>query len=177
MNKFTLLSFESNQDKILEGLQGFEGVQFIDLQDPEVIKENEILETLNKDKAGKDLSEFEDSLSKVKFSLDLLQGYVPKEGLVKSVLTDKKVVSYKDLKESVKQGEWENIYHSLKEKDDKITELNNEKNKSETDIEAFKPWQNFDAPLSMLKELKNTSYFVGSCAVQYEENIVKDLEE
>ena len=66
MNKFTLLSFESNQDKILEGLQGFEGVQFIDLQDPEVIKENEIFETLDKDKAGKDLSEYEDSLSKVK---------------------------------------------------------------------------------------------------------------
>ena len=74
MKKFTLLSFESNQDKILEGLQGFEGVQFIDLQDPEVIKENEIFETLDKDKAGKDLSEYEDSLSKVKFSYDLLKG-------------------------------------------------------------------------------------------------------
>ena len=73
MNKFTLLSFESNQDKILEELQGFEGVQFIDLQDPEVIKENEIFETLDKGKAGKDLSEYEDSLSKVKFSLDLLK--------------------------------------------------------------------------------------------------------
>ena len=104
MNKFTLLSFESNQDKILEGLQGFEGVQFIDLQDPEVIKENEIFETLDKDKAGKSLSEYEESLSKVKFSLDLLKGYVPKEGLLQSVLNDKKVISYNDLKESVKQG-------------------------------------------------------------------------
>ncbi|MDD6770225.1 MAG: V-type ATP synthase subunit I [Inconstantimicrobium porci] len=177
MNKFTLLSFESNQDKILEELQGFEGVQFIDLQDPEVIKENEIFETLDKGKAGKDLSEYEDSLSKVKFSLDLLKGYVPKEGMLSSVLNDKKVISYKDLKESVEQGEWKNIYHSLKEKDDKISELNNEKSKNETDIEGFKPWQNFDAPLSMLKELKETSYFVGSCAVQYEQSIAKDLEE
>lgn len=176
MNKFTLLSFESNQDKILEKLQGFDGVQFIDLQDPELAKENEILESLNKDKADKVLSEYEDSLTKIKFSLNILQKHIAKQGLLESVLSDKKTMDYEEVKAQVEQGEWKNIYHSLKEKDDKINELNNEKTKNQTDIDTYRIWEKFDAPFRMVKELKATSYFIGYCAAQYEKNISDDLE-
>ena len=38
MNKFTLLSFESQKEKLIESLQGFSQVEFINLQDENFIE-------------------------------------------------------------------------------------------------------------------------------------------
>ena len=79
MNKFTLLSFESQKAKLLEAMQSFQGVQFINLQEDGIEEEIEILKGLNKDSVGTSCVEFEDNLLKIKFTLDLLQEYAPKK--------------------------------------------------------------------------------------------------
>ena len=43
MKKFTLLGFESQKAKLLEKLQGFSEVEFINLQDENLLENNEIL--------------------------------------------------------------------------------------------------------------------------------------
>ena len=42
MNKFTLLTFESKKEKLLHRLQGFSNVEFINLQDENIIENNAI---------------------------------------------------------------------------------------------------------------------------------------
>ena len=49
MNKFTLLAFESQKAKLLEKLQRFSEVEFINLQDDEILENNEDLIDLYKD--------------------------------------------------------------------------------------------------------------------------------
>ena len=49
MNKFTLLTFESKKEELLRRLQGFSNVEFINLQDENLLEANEELKNLNKD--------------------------------------------------------------------------------------------------------------------------------
>ena len=46
MNKFTLLTFESKKEELLVRLQGFSNVEFINLQDENILENNEVLKDL-----------------------------------------------------------------------------------------------------------------------------------
>ena len=85
MNKFTLLAFESEKEGLLERLQGFSNAEFIDLQDEKIQEDNEILKDLTKDVVDSDIAKWEEQLSKVKFALQFLQDYVPKQSALKAL--------------------------------------------------------------------------------------------
>ena len=57
MNKFTLLTFESKKEELLRRLQGFSNVEFINLQDENLLESNEELQTLNKDEVDSKVAE------------------------------------------------------------------------------------------------------------------------
>jgi len=175
MNKFTLLAFESKKEALLEKLQVFSNAEFINLQDDDFLEENTSLEGLKKDAVDSDLAKWEEQLSKVKFALQFLNDYVPKQSLMKTLKTEKISLSMEELKEKVQSSNWEEIYDKVKEKEEALAKLDNEKTKLQTIVTSLTPYESFDAPLSSLKELKDTSYFLGSVANQYEENLISDL--
>ncbi|MBU3194524.1 V-type ATP synthase subunit I [Clostridium algidicarnis] len=177
MNKFTLLAFESQKQQLLEELQRFEGVQFINLQDQETVDKYEELKGLKKDELGGDFSEYESALLKIKFSLDFLKPYMEKESTLKSFLNGKKALNYKDLEEKIKTNNWQEVYKNLKEKEKKLNALGNERTKLETEISTLSLWQEFDAPFSDLKNLKYVSPFIGTFATQYEADLIKEFNE
>ena len=175
MNKFTLLAFESKKDALLERLQGFSSAEFIDLQDENLQEKNEILKGLTKDVVDSDITKWEDQLSKVKFALQFLQNYVPKQSMIKSLRTEKLSLSLSELENKVKLSKWEDIYDKVKSKDDELTKLENEKTKLHGIVQSLQPYENFDAPLGSLKGLEETVYFLGSVANQYEEAVKSEL--
>ena len=85
MNKFTLLVFESEREKVLEELQKFQGVEFINLQKEELLEENEHLKDLYKDDVASHYSECEEKISKIKHSLEFLRNYIPPKSLLKAM--------------------------------------------------------------------------------------------
>ena len=50
MNKFTLLSFESQKEKLIESIQSFSQVEFINLQDENFLEKNQEFESLEREK-------------------------------------------------------------------------------------------------------------------------------
>lgn len=177
MNKFTLLTFESQKEKLLEALQNFEGVQFINLQEEQAIEEVEEFKELRRDEVDSKCAEYEENLSKLKFALDFLQGYIPQESGLKAFLQDKKELSYSGLNSIMEKNSWKETYSSLKEKEVKLNTLNNERTKYETEIKSLELWKNFDAPFKYLKEFKKTSYFLGSLAKQYEQELTSKFQD
>ena len=175
MNKFTLLAFESKKEALLEKLQEFSNAEFINLQDENLLEQNEILSELKKDIIDSDIAKWEEQLSKVKFALQFLKDYVPKQSLVKTLRTEKLSLTMDELKEKVESSNWESVYEKVKEKEEGIARLDNEKTKLQTAVSSLTPYEAFDAPLSFLKELKETSYFLGSVANQYEESLISEL--
>lgn len=175
MNKFTLLAFESKKEALLERLQAFSNVEFINLQDENLLENNEVLKELTKDSVDSDIARWEEQLSKVKFALQFLNNYVPKQSLIKSLREDKLSLTMKELESKVLNSNWEEVYDKVKEKEEKLAKLENEKTKLQSNVESLKPYEAFNAPLGTLKELKETSYFIGSIANQYSESLQSDL--
>ncbi|WP_294371934.1 V-type ATP synthase subunit I [uncultured Clostridium sp.] len=175
MNKFTLLAFESKKEELLERLQSFSNAEFIDLQDETILEESEVLKDLTKDVVDSDVAKWEEQLSKVKFALQFLQDYVPKQSALKVLRTEKLSLSLSELESKVKLSKWEEIYNKVKSKDDELTKLENEKTKLQGIVQSLQPYKDFDAPLGSLKELEETVYFLGSVANQYEEALNSEL--
>lgn len=175
MNKFTLLAFESNKEALLEKLQAFASAEFIDLQDENLLEKNDILKDLTKDAVDSDIAKWEEQLSKVKFVLQFLDNYVPKQSLIKSLRQEKLSLTMKELETKVLNSNWEEIYDQVKEREEKLAKLENEKTKLQGNVQSLKPYEAFNAPLSSLKEFKATSYFLGSVANQYSESLQSHL--
>ena len=90
MNKFTLLSFESQKDNLLKKLQGFREVEFINLQNDEYIQGKEALEGLLKDEVDSEFAKCEEDLSKARFALEFLRAYVPQKSGLKAMREGKR---------------------------------------------------------------------------------------
>ncbi|MGL4569839.1 MAG: V-type ATP synthase subunit I [Clostridium sp.] len=174
MNKFTLLAFESNKNILLEKLQGFSEVEFINLQNEDYLEDHEELKELMKDSVDSEYAKSEEDLSKVKFTLEFLKKYVPQKSGLKAMREGKRALTLEELKEQVNRSAWEELYEKVKEKDIQLANLDNEKTKLEGEIETLKPLEGLDVSFEQLKEIK-TPYFLGSVAKQYENELVSGL--
>lgn len=174
MNKFTLLAFESQRAELLEKLQSFAEVEFVNLQDEELLNNNETLVDLNKDSSGSDYLGCEDELSMAKFTLNYLRQYVPQKSGLKAMKEGKRELTFSKLQETVLNTDWKAICAKVKEKEDEISRLEHEKSKLQNDIDVLKSWEAFDAPFSLLRSIK-TPYFLGSLPKQYEETLASEL--
>ncbi|MCY6356473.1 V-type ATP synthase subunit I [Clostridium sp. ZS2-4] len=173
MNKFTLFAFENEKEALLERLQRFEAVQFIDLQSK---LENEELSFLKSAAEDKEISSRENDLSKIKFSLEFLKSYIDKEGGIQALKKGKKVITFDELEEQIKNIDWISIYKELKGKEEKQNSLINERTKIESEIEILLPWSNFDCSFEQLKQLKYTSYFLGTIPTNLKNSFTEEFE-
>lgn len=158
MSKFSLLSFERKKDVLLDTLHKFEKVQFINLQE----REAEEFQFFNKDSEKVKLSEIEDKIVKIKFSIELIQKFIEKQGTVEALKKGKSTISYDELLQIGTNSNWEDYYVSLKEKEKRLNEIKNEYTKLNSEIEVLNPWINIDAKLSHLKGMKTSLCFIGS---------------
>ena len=175
MNKFTLLTFESKKQKLLREIQGLSNVEFINLQDDEFLEKYEELKSLAKDDIDLEYSKYEENLSKAKFVLEFLKKYVPKKSGLKSLQEEKLTLTLDELDEKVKASKWEESYNKAKEKEAELANLDSNITKLQAEIDTLIPWQDLDVAFSEIKDLKNTSYFLGTIAKYYEDTLLEEL--
>lgn len=175
MNKFTLLSFESQKEKLIESLQGFSQVEFINLQDENFIEKNEEFQSLDKAESDSNLARCEDNLLKAKSALDFMQTYLPKKSGLQSLKDEKETLTLRELEEKVKKSSWKDSYITIKKKEDELLELESKKSSLKEEIEVLEPWKNFDASFKEIQNLKQCDVFLGIIPKQYE-NTFMNLE-
>ncbi len=173
MNKFMLLAFENQKKILLEKLQSFENVQFVDINEENSDKLNE----LKKDNSSTEISQVEDDLSKVKFIIDTLSDFSKKSGMLKELKEGKKSYTYDELSEIKVNSNWQEIYKELKEKDSKINSNRNHISKLKSSIDELTPWSSLDAKISSFKELRTTKVILGEVSQLNVEPLRLKLEE
>ena len=176
MNKFTLLTFESKKEKLLRKLQGFSNVEFINLQDENLLEANEELKSLSKDEIDSSIVKYEEDLSKAKNTLDFLINYIPKKSGLKALEDDKENLTIDELDNAVKNINWNEIYKKVKVKEEELHNIESRITKLEGEIEVLNPWQALDISFEALNELKTVSTFIGSISKQYEDELNKSLD-
>ncbi|HEY5524287.1 MAG TPA: V-type ATPase 116kDa subunit family protein, partial [Clostridium sp.] len=174
MNKFTLLAFESQKAKLLEELQSFSEVEFINLQDDEILEKNEDLIDLYKDDSGSQYAKCEEKLSMAKFALQFLKEYIPKKSGLKAMREGKKELTLKEIEDQVLESSWEETYDKVKEKEDRINSLENKITKLQIIIDTMTPWEKLDVSFEELSSMK-APHFLGSIPKQYEETLVFEI--
>ncbi|WP_346916068.1 V-type ATP synthase subunit I [Clostridium sp.] len=157
MNKFMLLAFENQKKSLLEKLQSFQNVQFLDLSKNETIELNQ----LKSDNASSEISEVEGELSKVKFTIELLSTFSEKPKLLKDLKEGKKSYSYDVLEQINNTSHWREVYSDLKQKDNKINMNHNYITKLKANIEDLKPWESLDTSVESLNGLKKSKAILG----------------
>lgn len=174
MKKFTLLAFESQRAELLEKLQAFAEVEFINLQDNDFLESNEDFKDLSKEGLDSEYAECEEKLSKAKFALNFLKEYVPQKSGLQALKEGKVELTLKELEEKVLNSNWEAIFDKVKEKEAEFNKLDNEKTKLQSTIDSLTPWENFDASFEDLESLKIPT-FLGSIPKQNEESLSSEL--
>lgn len=157
MNKFMLLAFENQKKSLLEKLQSFENVQFLDLSK----NESSELNQLKSDNASSEISEVEGELSKVKFTIELLSTFIEKPNPLKSLKEGKKSFNYDVLEQIINTSHWRDVYNELKQKDNKINMNHNYITKLKANIEELKPWENLDTSVESINRLKKSKALLG----------------
>ncbi|MEW8993564.1 V-type ATP synthase subunit I [Clostridium sp.] len=157
MNKFMLLAFENQKKSLLEKLQSFQNVQFLDLSKNETIELNQ----LKSDNASSEISEVEGELSKVKFTIELLSTFSEKPKLLKDLKEGKKSYRYDVLEQITNTSHWREVYSDLKQKDNKINMNDNYITKLKANIEDLKPWESLDTSIESLNKLKKSKAILG----------------
>ena len=175
MKKFTLLTFESEKQKLLKKIQGLSNVEFINLQDENFLEKYEYLKQLSKDSANIECSEYEENLSKAKFGVEFLSKYVPKKSGLKALREEKLTLTLDELEERFKSSNWTASYDKAKEKEEQLARLDSQVTKLQTEIETLTPWQDLDVAFSELKTLKSKSYYLGTIDKSYEETLIQEL--
>lgn len=171
MNKFTLLAFKSEKESILEKLQSFSDVQFINLQDDNILKKNAILKELYKDDGSKDYEACEEKLSMAKFALDFLKKSVPQKSKLHKMKIGKKEITLEDLEDKVINSSFEEIYEKLKEKEELLKTLENENNNLQSEVDYLMPFEQFDAKIEDVNAIKLPIY-IGTIPKKYEDELI-----
>lgn len=174
MNKFSLLVFKSVKNQLLQNLQGFSKVEFIDLE--EEADNEEDFKYFKRYADTTNLTNLESSQSKIKFSIDTISKYWSVKSGVKDMLKEKLQFSYEELKNFEKKSNWENIYENLRNKEDRLNSINNEISKLNSDIDILIPWKSLDASLGELEGMKWVSSFLGTIPRNLKEKFREELE-
>lgn len=176
MNKFTLLAFESEKEKLLRNIQSSSEVEFINLQSEEKVEGNEVFESLNKDDLDSEALHIGENVSKTRSALDFLKEFVPEIGGIKALKAGKESLTLDELETKVENSNWEVIYSEVKKMERELATLENEKTKLIGEIEILEPWQSFDAPLGELNNFKNIVTFLGVISSQNFEDMKNEIE-
>ena len=176
MNKFTLLAFESEKEKLLKKIQSSSEVEFINLQDEEKVEGNEVFESLSKDDLDAETTLIEENVSKTRSALDFLKEFVAEVGGLKALKAGKESLTLDELEVKVENSNWEVVYSEVKKMERELATLENEKTKLLGEIEILEPWQSFDAPLGELNSFEKVVTFLGVISSQNLENMKNEIE-
>lgn len=157
MNKFMLLAFENQKTALLKKMQAFENVEFSNLSSEAV----EEYTQLKKDSSDSEVSEVEDNLSKLGFTIDLLSKFTEKPNMIKAMKEGKKAFSYGELEKVTGASQWNTIYKELQQKDKKINQNENNISKLNTNISELQSWINLDLKVNEIKNLRSCKVVLG----------------
>ena len=173
MNKFSLFAFEEKREALLEQLQKFEGVQFVNLQNK---LDDEQYTGLTADTQEQLISDLEGEQAKIKFALDYLGNYIPKEKGLKSLKEGKRSMTYDTLIQEVQSSNYKELCEQIKQIEQTIFMLKAENAKIETEIGSLTPWGKFDVPVEMLSTLRKSKAKLGFVTNNFKTKFIEELE-
>ncbi|WP_238402363.1 V-type ATP synthase subunit I [Peptoniphilus asaccharolyticus] len=171
MHKFDLYTFATHQSELLKSLQKFKDVHLSDLkltEDQDYLKKVEVPESVSK---------IESEISKVKWTIDLLETYMPSASAVDGFKGQKVKVSLNDLKEKAEKFNFNTLYEKTNHLYLEKNELNQKITTVNETIKELEPFSELKVCLSELRKLNRVKVIPGSIPLRNEVQFNTALEE
>lgn len=171
MHKFDLYTFATHQSELLKSLQKFKDVHLSDLkltEDQDYLKKVEVPESVSK---------IESEISKVKWTIDLLETYMPSASAVDGFKGQKVKVSLNDLKEKAEKFNFNTLYEKINHLYLEKNELNQKITTVNETIKELEPFSELKVCLSELRKLNRVKVIPGSVPLRNEVQFNTALEE
>jgi len=158
MSSFSLFTFDSDRDRLLQELQKFGYVHFTDLKADTALAE-EGLKTLE---TPIDLSIIDEKIQSVKYALDLLRQYDDRETGLKAMIKGKNSFTFQELEDKVADFDYDPIISEFRTLTGKIDHLSQEEMKLKALTEELRPWKKLDYEVRSLRDFNFSEVFTGT---------------
>ncbi|EGY80663.1 V-type ATP synthase subunit I [Peptoniphilus indolicus] len=169
MHKFDLYTFANRQSELLKSLQEFKDVHLNDL------KLSEEQDYLKKVDVPESVFKLDNEIGRVKWTMDLLQTYLPSASAVDGFKGQKIRVSLKDLKEKADRFNFNEIYDKLNSLYLEKNELNQKISTVNEVINELEPFSELRVSLNEIRNLNRIKVIPGSIPLRNEAQFKESL--
>lgn len=158
MNRFSLLAFEEDREVLLQNLQKFKYVHFLNLKDNEKYEEL----GLEAAKIPENLVEIDREISMITYGIETLAPFDKRPTGLKAMKEGKESLEFSQLEERALGIDYKLIYEKLKEVNDLLESLKGQKEQYYTNLQEIVGWDNLDLPIGKLDSIEKCKVFMGT---------------
>jgi V/A-type H+-transporting ATPase subunit I len=171
MSKFDLFAFDSERENLLHELQKFKYVHFLNLNEDESLKEY----GLRSVEVPENIVALDEEISKVKYGIETLSKYVPKESGFDAMKKGLETLSFDELEAKALKIDYENVYLQIKDLDSKKDALLQEVVRLNAAIDDLKPWTKLNSPIRDLNKFEQCEVLLGTIPKKLKQKLETDL--
>lgn len=170
MSNFSLFTFDSDRDKLLQELQKFSYVHFTNLKKDESLLEQglKVLET------PKEIEEIDEEIKDVKYVIDLLKKYDDRETGLKGMIKGKNSFTYEELESKVSNFDYHPMIKKFRALSERVDKLNQEEMRQKALSDELRPWKSLNYDVRSLKNFSFSSIFTGTVPKKLVDKLKKD---
>lgn len=158
MQKFHVLTFQKEQDQVLQALQNFQKAEILPADDGILVSENHFMP----ENALAKTEELENHLTRVLWAKTFLHNYLPKEKFIQGLRKKPKTYTLTQLAEITETSSWETLVENLRHKDKRLRQIEQEKQDLSQEEDELNRWRYFDETPTVLKTLKHSMGILGT---------------
>lgn len=172
MSKFNLIFFAHDHDQLLERLQQFKYVHFLNLKENEMLKDIALDEIVVESKT----SSIDGLIDKTTFIIDSLKSYDRREKGIKQIKKGLASFNMIELEEKAKAIDIVQIYDDTKKAIDEKERIKRHINSLKEKIDSLRPWVTLNTSLSKFSSFKTCRIHSGIVPNQLLARFTKEVE-
>lgn len=173
MTRFSLFTFDKDQETLLRELQKFNYVHF--LKPEETAVSGEEGDEAKSGKVPEAVVAVNEEVDKVRYALKLLFNYDERPGGLKKLKEGNPKVEFARLEEMVQASGWEKTYAEVRRISDRLDELKLRETRLRSELEEVSAWTGLDISPRQIQQLKSVRSFLGAVPRKMEEGMRLDF--
>lgn len=173
MTRFSLFTFDKDQETLLRELQKFNYVHFLKPEDE--AGSGETGEEAKSGKVPEAVVAVNEEVDKVRYALKLLFNYDERPGGLKGLKEGNPKVEFARLEELVQASDWEKTYGQVRRISDQLDELKLRETRLRSELEEVSAWTGLDISPRSIQQLRSVRSYLGAVPRKMEEGMRQEF--
>lgn len=172
MQKFHVLTFQKEQQHVLQALQNFQKAELLPADDGILVSEN----AFTSENISAQTEALENELTRVLLGKAFLESYIPKPSFIEGLRKKPTTYTLSQLAEITEASSWQTVVDELRQKEKRLRLLEQERQDLSEAEDELNRWRYFDEAPSVLKTLKHSVGLLGTLPNEQMTHLTHELE-